>query len=138
VVGNDKAGDNGLTEAPARFDQAFISASDRVFGEHDPSDIGIEERLDDSAHAGPGEQANTLAVGDGRVGVRRAGNALGSYVVHDAPQVSRAVVSISLHGGHGLLIADLLPSERPCAKFQPTGLSGGQGYFAKLAYSRRN
>ena len=38
MVGDDEAGDDGLTEAPARFDQALIGAGDRVLGEHDPGD----------------------------------------------------------------------------------------------------
>ncbi len=42
-----------------------------MLSEHDPGDSGVEERLDDNANAGPGEQANALAVGDGRVRVRR-------------------------------------------------------------------
>src|SRR5216684_490049 len=71
LIGDDEAGDHGLTEAPARFDQALIGAGDRVLGEHDTGDGGVEQRLDDDADAGPGEQADTLAVGDRRVGVRR-------------------------------------------------------------------
>ena len=71
VVGDDEAGDDRLAEAPARLDQAFVDASDRVLGEHDPGDGGVEQRLDDDADARPREQADTLAVGDGRVGVRR-------------------------------------------------------------------
>ena len=71
VVRDDEAGDDGFTEAPARFDQALIGAGDRVLGEHDPGDGGVEQRLDDDADARPGEQADTLAVGDGRVRVRR-------------------------------------------------------------------
>ena len=36
-----------------------------------PATVGVEQRLDDNADARPGEQADTLAVGDGRVRVRR-------------------------------------------------------------------
>ena len=71
VVRDDEASDHGLTEAPTRFDQALIGAGDRVLGKHDPGDGGVEERLDDYTDARPSEPADTLAVGDGRVRVRR-------------------------------------------------------------------
>src|SRR4029077_17613155 len=71
VVGDDEAGDHGLPEAPTRFDQALIEAGDRMLGKHDPGNGGVEERLDYDADARPGKQANTLAVGNGGVGVRR-------------------------------------------------------------------
>jgi hypothetical protein len=71
MVGDDEAGDHGLAEAPARFDQALIGAGNRVLGEHHSGDIGVDESLDDNANARPGEQADTLAIGDGRVRVRR-------------------------------------------------------------------
>ncbi len=71
VVGDDEAGDHGLTETPARFDQALIGTGDRVLREHDPGDIGVKQRLHDNANTRPGEQADTLAVCDGRVRVRR-------------------------------------------------------------------
>ena len=70
LVGDDEAGDHGLTEAPARFDQPLIGAGDRMFGEHHPGDRRVKERLDDNANARPREQADTLAVGDGRVRIR--------------------------------------------------------------------
>ena len=38
VVRHDEAGDHGLAEAPARFDQALVGAGDRVLGEHDAGD----------------------------------------------------------------------------------------------------
>src|SRR5205823_12462391 len=38
---------------------------------HDPGGGGVEEPLDYDADARPGEQTHTLAVRDGRVGVRR-------------------------------------------------------------------
>src|SRR4051812_33467904 len=70
MVGDDEAGDHGLTEAPTRLDQALVGAGDGVFGEHDASDDRAQQRLHDDADARPGEQADTLAVGDRRVRVR--------------------------------------------------------------------
>jgi len=70
VVRDDEAGDHRFAEAPARLDQALVGAGDRVFGEHDASDAGVEERLHDDTDARASEQADTLAIGDGRVGVR--------------------------------------------------------------------
>ena len=58
VVRNDKAGDHGLAKTQARFDDSLISPGDRVLGKHDPGDGGFEERLDDDADAGAGEQAD--------------------------------------------------------------------------------
>jgi len=55
MVRDDEAGDHGFTEPPTRFDQALIDAGDRVLGEHDPGDGGVEQRLDDDADAWPGE-----------------------------------------------------------------------------------
>src|SRR3954452_16012160 len=69
MIGDYEAGDHGLTEAPACFDQTLIGTGDRVFREHDSGDIGVKQRLDDNANARPSEQAHTLAIGDGRVGV---------------------------------------------------------------------
>ena len=70
-VGDHAAGDDDLAEPPARLDQPLVGAVDRVLREHHPGDVGIEQRLDDDADARPGEQADPLAVGDRRVGVRR-------------------------------------------------------------------
>ena len=69
LIGDDEAGDHGLTEAPACFDQTLVGAGDRMFREHYSGDIGVEQRLDDNANARPREQADTLAIGDGRVRV---------------------------------------------------------------------
>jgi hypothetical protein len=71
LVGDDEAGDHRFAKAPARFDQALIRARYRMLSKHDPRNNRVEERLDDHANARPGEQANALAVGDGRVRVRR-------------------------------------------------------------------
>src|SRR5262249_7950446 len=35
MVGNNEAGDDGLTEAPAGFDHALVGASNRILGKHD-------------------------------------------------------------------------------------------------------
>ena len=71
MVGDDETGDDGLAEAPACFDQALIGARDRVLGEHHAGDIGIKERLHDHADAWAAKEAHALAVGDGRIRVRR-------------------------------------------------------------------
>ena len=71
LIGDYEAGDHGLTEAPACFDQTLIGTGDRVFGEHDSGNIRVKQRLDDNANARPREQAHTLAIGDGRVRVCR-------------------------------------------------------------------
>jgi hypothetical protein len=71
LIGDYEAGDHGLTKAPACFDQALIGTSDRVFREHDSGNIGVKQRLDDNANTRSSEQAHTLAIGDGRVGVCR-------------------------------------------------------------------
>ena len=75
MVRHDEAGDHGFPEAPVRFDQPFVSASHRVLGEHNSGDARVQERLDDDADAGSGEQPDALAIGDGRVGVGRPPNA---------------------------------------------------------------
>ncbi len=71
MVRNDEAGDHRFTKAPTRFDQPLVGLGDRVLGEHHPGDVGVEQRLHDDADARPGEQPDPLAVGDGRVRVRR-------------------------------------------------------------------
>ena len=49
-----------------------------------------------------------------------AGEPLRPQVIHDGPKVLRTVLCIRLHGGgHGLLVADLLPSERSCPVWIP-------------------
>src|SRR6185369_11855990 len=70
VVGDDEARDHRLAEPPARLDEALVGAGHRVLGEHHAGDRGVEERLDDDADAGTREEADLLAVRDGRVGVR--------------------------------------------------------------------
>ena len=70
-VGDHAAGDDDLAEPPARLDQPLVGLVDRVLREHHPGDVGIEQRLDDDADARTGEEADALAVGDRRVGVRR-------------------------------------------------------------------
>src|SRR5579859_249916 len=69
VVGDHEAGDDGLPEPPARLDHALVRAVDRVPGEHHAGRVGVEQRLDDDAHARPPEQPDALAVGDRRVRV---------------------------------------------------------------------
>src|SRR4029079_15281338 len=71
LIGDYEAGDHGLTEAPACFDQTLVGTSHRVFREHDSGNIGVKQRLDDNANARPSEQAHTLPIGDCRVGVCR-------------------------------------------------------------------
>ena len=44
-----------------------------------------------------------------------AGEPLGPQVVHDGPQVCRAVLRVRLDGSHCLLVANLLAPERTCA-----------------------
>ena len=70
-VGDHAARDDDLAEPPARFDQPLVGPVDRVLREHHPGGVGIEQRLDDDADARTGEETDTLAVGDRRVGVRR-------------------------------------------------------------------
>ena len=71
LIGDDEAGDHGLTEAPACFDQTLIGTGDRMFREHHAGHIGVKQRLDDNANARSSEQAHTLTIGDGRVRVCR-------------------------------------------------------------------
>ena len=74
MVRHDDAGYHRLTKPPTRFDHALVGAGHRILGKHDPGGGGIQERLDDYTDAWPGEQADALAVGDGRVRVRRPPN----------------------------------------------------------------
>src|SRR5437899_3181885 len=71
MLRDDEAGDYGLTETPTCFDHALIGTGDRILRKQDPCGGRVEERLDDDANAWPGEQADSLAVRDGGVRVRR-------------------------------------------------------------------
>src|SRR5262249_30611494 len=71
VVRDHETVDHGFTETPIGFDHALVGASDRVFGKDDPGGGGIEKGLDYYANARPSEEADTLAVRDCRVRVRR-------------------------------------------------------------------
>jgi len=55
MIGDDEAGDHGLTEAPACFDQTLIGTGDRMFRKHHAGYIGVKQRLDDNANAWPRE-----------------------------------------------------------------------------------
>ncbi len=62
------------TASPSPQLASIMRSSAPVIGfsrEHHPGHVGIEQRLDDDADARAGEQADPLAVGDGRVGVGR-------------------------------------------------------------------
>src|SRR5262249_48270187 len=74
VVWDDEAVDHGFTETPTGFDHALIGASDRILGKHDSGGGGVEKGLHYYANARSGEQADTLAVGDGGGRVRRPPN----------------------------------------------------------------
>jgi len=79
-----KAGDDGLAKTPTRFDQALVGAGDRVLGEHDTGDAGVEKRLHDNTHARACEQPDALTVGDRRIRVGRPPD-----VPHSARDIGR-------------------------------------------------
>jgi hypothetical protein len=43
------------------------------------------------------------------------GEPLGPQVIHDGSKVGRTLLCVCLDGSHGLLVANLLASKRPCA-----------------------
>jgi hypothetical protein len=71
MIGHHEAGDDRLAQAPTRFDQALVGAGDRMLGEHDAGGARVEQGLHHDADARPREQADLLAIGDGRIGIGR-------------------------------------------------------------------
>jgi hypothetical protein len=67
MIRHYKAGDDGLTEPPTRFDHPLISSGDWIFCKHDSGRGGVEERLHDDPDARSSKEADTLTVRDRRV-----------------------------------------------------------------------
>jgi hypothetical protein len=66
-----------------------------------------------------------------------AGEPLGPQVIHDGPQVCRALLRVCLHRSDRLLVANLLASERSCAvritKLHAACLGGDRGKVSEQA-----